>query len=380
MCTLTDDQLKQVVSTLEETKSDTDKELEQIEKDCNNKDNSNAPLEEGTGQYISDGVIMPVNDEEENDEFSDLDNIDIDVEGLLQESIKSEMSNKFDLSDEDTLKFASVINRVRANEDFNVYKELPDPIKENINKAMDEEGIAKSDRYLYLNNFARMLIEEIISDSEFNALSIDLEKAMGEVLPTPLEMYSETNRDYIENKFLEVAEKIKEEDPIRAQNLINMRLGYIHAYKFDNMYDILDNTNVINKIRKASKSWNRIDNEYKLLAGKCKFKLYPLNETKNDLIKIGLSKESSEKLCALFVYTYIEDADDITDETIYNDIYRNSFANYFEMNMRNLALMKTPVTDFSKEIKDNIVKLSSYIDKRVSERETELLNNKKKRR
>ena len=322
---------------------------------------------------------MPVNDEED-DEFSDLDNIDIDVEELLQESIKTEMSNKFDLSDEDTLKFATVINRVRANEDFNVYKELPDPIKENINKAMDEEGIAKSDRYLYLNNFARMLIEEIISDSEFNALSIDLEKAMGEVLPTPLEMYSETNRDYIENKFLEVAEKIKEEDPDRAQNLINMRLGYIHAYNFDNMYDTLDNTNVINKIRKASKSWNRIDNEYKLLAGKCKFKLYPLNETKNDLIKIGLGKESAEKLCALFVYTYIEDTDDIIDETIYNDIYRNSFANYFEMNMRNLALMKTPVTDFSKEIKDNIVKLSSYIDKRVSERETELLNNKKKRR
>lgn len=379
MCTLTDDQLKQVVSTLEETKSDTDKELEQIEKESANEDNSNAPLEEGTGQYISDGVIMPINDEED-DEFSDLDNIDIDVEELLQESIKTEMGNKFDLSDEDTLKFATVINRVRANEDFNVYKDLPDPIKENINKAMDEEGIAKSDRYLYLNNFARMLIEEIISDSEFNALSIDLEKAMGEVLPTPLEMYSETNRDYIENKFLEVAEKIKEEDPTRAQNLINMRLGYIHAYNFDNMYDTLDNTNVINKIRKASKYWNRIDNEYKLLAGKCKFKLYPLNETKNDLIKIGLSKESAEKLCALFVYTYIEDANDITDETIYNDIYRNSFANYFEMNMRNLALMKTPVTDFSKEIKDNIVKLSSYIDKRVSERETELLNNKKKRR
>ena len=166
MCTLTDDQLKQVVSTLEETKSDTDKELEQIEKDCADEDNSNAPLEEGAGQYVSDGVIMPVNDEDENDEFSNLDNIDIDVEGLLQESIKSEMSNKFDLSDEDTLKFASVINRVRANEDFNVYKELPDSIKENINKTMDEEGIAKSDRYLYLNSFARMLIEEIISDSE----------------------------------------------------------------------------------------------------------------------------------------------------------------------------------------------------------------------
>ena len=68
MCTLTDDQLKQVVSTLEETKSDTDKELEQIEKDCADEDNSNAPLEEGAGQYVSDGVIMPVNDEDENDE------------------------------------------------------------------------------------------------------------------------------------------------------------------------------------------------------------------------------------------------------------------------------------------------------------------------
>ena len=44
-------------------------------------------------------------------------------------------------------------------------------------------------------------------------------------------------------------------------------------------------------------------------------------------------------ICALFVYTYTHGIENYSDETEYNSIKRNSFANYFELNMRNLTIM-----------------------------------------
>ena len=366
MCKLTDDQLKEVTNTLAETRNDTDKLMEKIELEHANDDNSNAPLEEGVGEIIGDGIIL---ESSEEDNFDHLENIDKDLDKIIEDNINSSLSDKFELNDEDALKFASVISRIRNKEKFNVYNELPDKLKKYIDDTVSDQinNVSANKRAAYLTMVSKLLIEELISDSEFDTLSIDLEKAMKELLPTPIEMYSEVNREYIEDKFLEVAEKIKEEDPVKAQNLLNMRQGFINAYKFENMYNLLNTTNIINKIRKADKLWGRIESSYYRIASVCKFKLYPLLETKYDLMKIGLSEESAVRVCALFVYEY-------------NDIARNSFANYFEMNVRNLTLIDNFVSDFSKSIKDNLFNLSSLIDQRVLERETELLNNKKKRR
>ncbi len=375
---LTENQLNEVTNFLEENRNDTDKLLEKIEKEHENDDNSNVPLEEGIGEFIGDGIILE--SEDDIDDFSHLDNIDADLEKLTEEKIKNDLNSKFNLSDEEALQFASIISRIRNNEEFNVYDELPEQLKEYINKSIPKNDIPANQKHAYLNSVSTLMIQELISDSEFDALSIDLEKAMKELLPTPLEMYSETNKDYIENEFLTVAEKIKDTEPEKAKNLLEMRDGFINAYTFENMYNLLNTTNIINKVRKADKLWSRIENEYKRVAKVCKFKLYPLEETKNDLIKIGLTKNAAERLCALFVYTYTHGIENYSDETEYNSIKRNSFANYFELNMRNLTIMNNLVSDFSKTIKENLIKLSSCIEQRVSERETELLNNKKKRR
>lgn len=379
MYKLTDDQLKEVTNTLAENRNDTDKLMEKIELEHANDDNSNAPLEEGVGEIIGDGIIL---ESSEEDNFDHLENIDKDLDKIIEDNINSSLSDKFELNDEDALKFASVISKIRNKEKFNVYNELPDKLKKYIDDTVSDQinNVPANKRAAYLTMVSKLLIEELISDSEFDTLSIDLEKAMKELLPTPIEMYSEVNREYIEDKFLEVAEKIKEEDPVKAQNLLNMRQGFINAYKFENMYNLLNTTNIINKIRKADKLWGRIESSYYRIASVCKFKLYPLLETKYDLMKIGLSEESATRLCALFVYTYIDGIEDFTDKDEYNDIARNSFANYFEMNVRNLTLIDNFVSDFSKSIKDNLFNLSSFIDQRVLERETELLNNKKKRR
>ena len=205
-------------------------------------------------------------------------------------------------------------------------------------------------------------------------------------------MYSETNRDYIENEFLKTVDSINEQlktetdsEKIEklnniSKNLLGMRKGYIDAYTYEPMYELFKDFKVLNKIRKADKLWKRVNEDYTKVAGECKFKLYPLDDIRKSLVKIGISEETSTRIVSLFVYTYINGIEDFKDENEYNDIYRNSFANYFETNITNLAISNTLVSDFSKEISENLMNLANHIEQAVTEREKELSNNKKKRR
>ena len=136
---LTENQLNEVTNFLEENKNDTDKLLEKIEKEHENDDNSNVPLEEGIGEFIGDGIILE--SEDDIDDFSHLDNIDADLEKLTEEKIKNDLNSKFNLSDEEALQFASIISRIRNNEEFNVYDELPEQLKEYINKSIPKNDI-----------------------------------------------------------------------------------------------------------------------------------------------------------------------------------------------------------------------------------------------
>lgn len=388
---LTDEQLNQVTKTLEENKNETDKLLEKIEENHKDEDNSSFPLEEGKGQYIADGIMIGDGDNSDTD-FSNFDNINSNIDDLVEENLKSTLGDKFKMTDEDVLVFNTIITKVRNNEKFNIYKELPESLKEYINSLLDEQGIAVKDRYLYANGMAKMFVDELISDAEFDSVSIDLEKAMNELVPTPNEMYSETNRDYIENEFLKTVDKINEElkdetdeEKITkltnvANNLLGMRKGYIDAYKYEPMYEMFKDFKILNKVRKSEKQWKLTNEQYLKIADKCKFKLYSLDDVRKSLVRLGFSNQSASRLVTLFVYVYTDGIEDFKDEKEYNDIYRNSFANYFETNVTNLAISNTLASDFSKEIKKNLFDLSNHIDTAIAEREKELSNNKKKRR
>lgn len=377
---LTENQLNEVTKVLEENKNETDLLLEQIEKEHENDDNSNKPLEQGEGIYAGDGVILESNDSKTL-EFNHFDNINSDIEDIIDNNLKDSISSNYDMSEEDVIKFTNLILKVRHNKKIDIYNELPEKLKNHIIDMANEQKIPENLKEQFLQYSAKMIINELIDDVELNSLSIDLEKAMKELIPTPSEMYSETNRDYIENEFPVIAEKIKDEDPIKAQNLLDMRQGFIDSYTFEPMYKLLDNSKIVKNIRRADKTWKRIDNEYISVAAKCKFNLHPLSDILKSLIKIGYSDIESKRIITLFVYTYTNNIEDYNDELEYNNIYRNSFANYFEANISNLAINENLISDFSKNIKENLNKLSNQIEKVITEKVIELSNkNQKKRR
>ena len=250
---LTDNQLNEVIDVLGETKNETDTLLAAIEAQHANDDNSNAPLEEGEAVYVSPGTILAEEDNDDNFlDFNHFENIDTAIDDIVNDNLKTALSENYNLSDEEVLKFANLIMRVRADEKFNMFPDLPENLQKYIIDMADEQKIPLTNRQKFYNFTAEMIINELIHDAELDALSIDLEKAMKELIPTPMEMYSEFNKDYIENEFLKVADEIKEKNPKTANNLLAMRSGFIDAYTYSNMYELLNNPKIIKNIRNTN--------------------------------------------------------------------------------------------------------------------------------
>lgn len=374
---LSNTQLDSVIDKLSESKNETDALLEKIEEEHANDDNSNTPLEEGETEYIGDGILLETKDSEES-KFSHFENINVSAEDLINNSIKENLSENYDLTDEEVIKFANIITKVRNKEKIKVYNELPESIKIHIDSIVDEQNVPLKDRSNVLEYTAKLIIDELINDAEFDSMAIDMEKAMKELIPAPLEMYSEFNRDYIENEFLKVAENIKEENPKTAENLLAMRHGYIDAYTYESMYETFKNSKILKNIRRSEVLWSRTNTEYLRLADACKFKLHPLDTVYKALLNLNFLEYQAKRIITLFVYTYTNGVENYNSEEEYNDIYRNSFANYFEGNIINLSLSGNILSDFSIQIKDNLVALCDHIDSTIYKKEEELSNKKKK--
>lgn len=360
--TITETQLESVKEVLSNNRTDSTDNIDSTDVDTELLEGEMIVNENGLSSMID-----PV-------DYSELDKLDEEADKLFEEAVNQRINSQFDLTDEEAIKFAEIINSIRNGKGYN-FNNLPKSVKDIITERLNEEGIPLKDHYMYRNTIGKIFLEEMISNTEIETASIDLEEAMKELMPAPTELYSETNREYIEVKFVEVAEKIKEEDPVRAQRLLDMRKGFIDSYELTPMKELMKDSKIISNIRKCSKLWKRVDKEYKKVAGVCKFTLYPLNHLVECLQRFDVEKESAMRLIALFVYTYTKGIENYKDENEYNDIYRNAFANYFEMNIRNLSTSKNVVTDFSKLVKSNILDLSKELDEiinnRISELETE---------
>ena len=147
---LTDDQLSQVSKVLEENKNETDSLLEQIEKDHENDDNSNAPLEEGEGQYIGDGIIMGDGESNKMD-FNHFDNIDSNLDDIIEENLKDNLSNNYNISDDEALTFANLILKVRKGENVDIFNNLPKELKEIIINMATEQNIPEDNKEQFLH-------------------------------------------------------------------------------------------------------------------------------------------------------------------------------------------------------------------------------------
>ena len=189
--------------------------------------------------------------EESTDKYSDLDDfykdlgmkgdetLDYDTIAITDDLIAKACKDLFSLDNASTTKMVKLVKEYRnlpksEKEKYNVFRQLPDKMKTMINKGSpDKQG---------RNVVARELLDEIIQsaciDSEFNKVKDLLGSISKELdIKNTTKMYTEYQKGLFETNLVAHRDKIKDEDPKKAELLDKIITSFKHAYMFDNLIE-----------------------------------------------------------------------------------------------------------------------------------------------
>lgn len=327
----------------------------------------------------------------------EIDSLDVDIfqasnpdllDSMSQEKLISTVKSGMDLSDEDAIKFIECIDEFRANKNANIYSRLPGKIKRFVDGMLTESGIPMHKR----EEVARMVLTEFINDENLEAAFVDLEQALNETLKIPglLDMYNSHTKEVMEKNIPEMAERIRDEYPDKADKLLSVKDAFERSYTFASAKEAYEKESKIRKkVRRADSLFKRVLDEFNYKNIKTRFKIYDifkifdalmdmihsnaideqikfytaLNEPAPDsLIRIkemDISSLDIKKFCVLLAASCeCLDADDIIDA---------SYMYYLTKNIISLKYAKNAKTDFTVELINNICDVIALIRNKEAE-------------
>lgn len=383
---LTDEELDLVVKTAEDASKNIENDVRKIKEEV--QIDPNAELEVESSDNMDMVIATPDNEESEKKE-----DIDISYEAAL----KSDDS----LSEEDAIALVSLIKAYKENKSINVYPLLPKIMKDTVEEIARANNMSMTE----YNKIAKVVLEEFISNAEFEQEYIDIQKSLDDILdmPSVVDMYSEHMREVMEEKIPEVSEKIKDEDPKTAELLLNVKKSFTNAYTFSYAKEMYENTTRIRKLVRrgnerelalATRTFNARNKDTKFILSNP----YELPEVLK-LILIEKPNEAKEK-CELNKtevsdnYKRIIDMN-ITESDIFklgillfescstldvNDIVDASYMYYMLKNIITLKLTGEGKTNFAVELINNICDTISFIRNKEIEFYAEHMDESKPRK
>ena len=135
-----------------------------------------------------------------------------------------------DLSEEEVYTLLNAIDSYKKDKSINVYPLLPEKLQKTVKEIAMSNGMPAF-RY---GEIARYILEEFISTAGFEQAFVDIQSSLDEALnmPSVVDMYSEHMREVMEVKIPEMAEKIKDEAPEKAEMLLKIKEAFTQAYTF----------------------------------------------------------------------------------------------------------------------------------------------------
>ncbi|MDD3121918.1 MAG: hypothetical protein PHC62_00215 [Candidatus Izemoplasmatales bacterium] len=196
---------------------------------------------------------------------------------ITEDSVKSNVSAMFsgmgfneDMSVEDVTKFMNALDAYRNNsKKVSYFNMLPDQFKKYIDTLIGGSNIGYVSQKEARNYVVEGLFEQIIQDSFSNAMMTDLNSSLEESYK---QLYDETkgefskynnNQRYIFMTHLpEYAEKIKEEDPEKAEMSMKAHDAFVQSYTYQKMQALYQNTGKLRvkkieleKFKKVCSDW-----------------------------------------------------------------------------------------------------------------------------
>lgn len=287
---LTNNEIDKIVDTAKEARENSEAiDMEKLKEDVQvNKDAAlEAEVKEGKIDSSTDLVTAKV----ETMPTADVSIFDLDGDEIKEDeespsikdgSLISSAKEAYDLSDEDAMKIIDLVTNMRKNPKYPVYPNLPENIKKVVDDLASKNGIPVNQR----NALARMIMMEMMNDSDVNSTFIDLEKAINEALniPSIIDLYTQHIRDIMEENITKAYEDIKDTDPKKAEMLLEVQKRFRLSYTYDfAKEEFMKNSRLRKAVRRYDVEFKRSLDNFNFMNEKSNFKMNDVREVPNVL-------------------------------------------------------------------------------------------------
>ena len=293
---------------------------------------------------------------------------------ITEDNIKE----SFDVSEEEAIQMLYTLNQAKENPNYPVYNNLPESIKTLIKQFASENNIPFSS----INDLARYIISEMISDTKLNKAFEGVEDALEDALSMPsiTDLYSEHMKNIIENKIPETVEAIKDTDPDKAESLLRIKEEFINSYE--------NNSRLRKLVRRYETEYNNTISTFNMKAINSDLKMpnikkmeiilfnllirEPLQasviamesnesvpEEYQKLIDLKIEEKDIKKFCILICRS--------CDSRDPHNVFDAAYMYYLIKNIVSLELAREAKTDFARELISNICKVIIFIREKEAE-------------
>ena len=260
---------------------------------------------------------------------------------LTEDSVKESIQSLFpDFKLTEFKTFMDVLNRYRKGEKFSYYNALPESIKKQVDNIIGYAEIGFATVKEARNYLVCSIFDQVIQDNYTNTMFMDLNKSIEESYKQlyddtkdQFSSYNNNQRDMIEHKFLEEADKIEKDEPEKAENLRNMSKMFTESYTYDEMYKLYENTGKlkvkkieIDKFKRTCSEWCAKYKDHKFIINNV-YDIYPV--IKSEFEGYDYDDDTIKKFVVVFIkYTRNMNPDNLSEHT---------FMFYF---IKNILLLK----------------------------------------
>lgn len=261
---LTDEELDAIVDAAEEASKDVEVDIRKIKEET--KVDLEAELEYGTllndfsigeGSYLSSDKKPDLDVSSESIFDIDGENTNTEKDEKITYQALANSSAGSNLDDDEIYSLLNTIEAYRNDKTIDVYPMLPEKIRATIREVAISGGYTEK-KY---PEIARYVLEEFINDASYEQAFVDIQQSLDSALniPSVVDLYSDHMREVMEVKIPEVSEKIKDEDPEKAEELLKIKEAFTNAYTFKYAREMYESNS---RIRKTVRRCN--DRELKL--------------------------------------------------------------------------------------------------------------------
>lgn len=357
--TISNEQLEEVIKVLHPEKTEGEETPEHFPYAVLNKEGH---MEKGAAVVAVDnnGMTSIVGAPKEgNVSFTDIiDGTDEEKLGTMTKEVSDGLTS-MGLSEEDAMTLYTLILKHKKGEKFNIYKELPDSIKEMVH------GIAISKNPKVLTDVSKGILEFFSNQLNIEQEFIDLQDSIKRELDMPgmVDMYAEHLVKSMEDDLLAKADAIEATHPDKANELRRISNAYTRTYRFDTLHLELDsNPKIVKKINKDIKKFARHCREFNFKYQDSKFKINSITLLEGTIIRqTGCTKEEAQKFILLFT--------NICRDMKSDNLIEHTFMYY---TIKNILAIDHIQKD--SEFKDIIIKGIKDIIEKINKLEGEICN------